>query len=330
MGKLSLLLTFIFTLIIFQGCSQKKYFEPEDTQDHYMDIYDLGATITDLNSNGATLDDNSFISTKGPSSITLEDGYRFLNESDNKILSTNDHSLLSIKTNDKTQKIQFDKNIVSAAIDKNLIALGFIDNSIGLYDLNEDKIVFREYFTQSSLNDVRITNPVFLNSLILFPTLDGKIVIINKASKTVYKTINLDPQSDINNVIFIKAMGNTLVAATPKKVFSFVNGRVKTISQDVRAVTAANGNVYVATLEGEIIKYDENLNKLKSKKFKFAKFHAIAFAKSLYTLESQGYLIRIDSTFNNVEILDFSFNEEEKVIAIDNKIYFEDNYITLQ
>jgi len=329
MNKLTFFLIFAIAFL-FQACSQKQYFEPEQTQSHYMDIYDLGSKIVDINSDGATLKDNTFVSKDGPSSKTLQEGFRFLNANENIILSTNDEGVILINDNGKIEKIKFDKNIISASIEKDLIAFGSIDNSISLYDRKTKKTLFKEYQKQSLLNDIKITNPIFLNSLILFPTLDGKVIIVDKAKKTLYKTINIDPSSEINNIIYLKAIGNTLVAATPKKVFSFVDGKVNTIEHNVKAVAVGDGNVFVATLEGEIIKYNEKLNRLKSKKFRFAKFYTMAYSKYLYALESQGYLIKLDNSLTNVEILDFSFDEEEKVITIDNKIYFDDSYIVLQ
>lgn len=329
--KKLILLASIFIAILFQGCSTRKYYEPQNTSDNNIAIYDLGSSIKAINSDGATLDNDKFISQEGLSNEFLEKGYTFLNKNKGIILSTNDASLLAIRRNENTQKIQFDKNIVSATIENNLIAISFIDNSIALYDINKKKIVFKEYLTQSILNDIRITNPIFLTSLILFPTLDGKIVIVDKNKKSIYKVINFDPQSTIHNIIYLNAIGDNLVAATPNKIFSFINGRVKTISLDIKNAVVSNQNIYVSTLDGRVIKYDKELHYIDSKKFKFAKFYAMAYGtNSLYVLESQGYLIKIDKDFKNVTVIDFSFDNKEKVLTIDNTLYFEDSYIILK
>jgi len=330
MKKSSLLLLISFVVVLFQGCSTKKYYEPEEVYDNNIAIYDLGSNITHINSDGATLNNRKFISKEGLSNEFLEEGYTFLNKNNGVLLSTNDQSILAITKNGTTEKIKFNQNIVSATIEDNLVAMSFIDNSISLFDLKEKKVVFKEYFTLSILNDIRITNPIFLTSLVLFPTLDGKIVIVDKNKKTIYKTINLDPDHDIHNIIYLSAIGDTLVAATPNKIFSFVNGKVKIVAQDVKNVVVNHKNIYVSTLDGRVLKYDEKLNLLATKKFKFAKFHAMVYTDNLYILESQGYLIQIDKDFQNVTVVDFSFDPDEKVTAIDDTIYFEDSYITLQ
>jgi len=315
--------------LLFHGCSSKQYYEPKNTEDNTIKIEDIGSSIIDINSVGATLKNNTIISKNGISKLTLDEGFKFINDNKGTILSADLNATLAITKNKNTQKITFEKNVISATIEDNLIAFSFSDNTINLYNLDTKSIVFKEYLKISSLNDIKITNPIFLNTVILYPTLDGKIVIVDKAKKSILKTINLDPRSDVNNIIFVHTINDSLIAATSKKLFSFVDGKVNIIDLDIKSVAVGNNNVYVATLDGQIIKYNENLQKLKSKKFKFAKFHTIGFGKYLYALESQGYLIQLDEQFKDIKIYDFSFDEEEKVITIDNKLYFEDSYIIL-
>jgi len=320
------------SIILFQGCSSKQYFEPENTSSIDIDVYDIDSKIVDFHTTGATLDDHGFISVDGVSSLTLDEGFRFLNQNKSITLSTNDDAILQVRYNDtKKEKIQFSKNIVSASIEQGLIAFILIDNSIGLYDMETKKIVLKEYLTPSILNDTRIASSLLLNSLFLFPSLDVKVVIVDTTNRAIYKTINLDPEGDINNIIYINALGNTLIAATNNKVFTFANGNVKTVSEDVRDITANDKNIFVATLDGRIIKYDQNLKELASQKFKFAKFYALAYGKNdLYALESQGYLIKLDSDLNKYNVYDFSFDDEDKVFSLKNKIYFEDSFIILK
>jgi hypothetical protein len=326
-----LILSLTIFVVFFQGCSSKKYFEPEDTSSISIDVYDIESTIVDFHASGATLENNSFISKKGVSTLTLEEGYKFLSQNDQIVLSTNDNGVLMVDYGDsKIKKIEFEKNVISAAIDGNLIAYLLIDNSIGLYDLDQDRFVLKEYLTVSVLNDTRIATPIFLNSLILYPTLDGKVIIVDKAQKAIYKTINLDPQGDVNNIIYLEALGNTLIAATNNKLFTFLDGRVKTVTHEIRDIAVSNENIFVATLDGTIIKYDQSLTELASVKFKFAKIFALSFGTELYALESQDYLIKMDKDLSNYTVYDFSFDEDEKVFSLDNKIYFENSYLIFE
>jgi len=316
-------------LIIFTGCSSKQYYEPEDTLSFQEKTFEIESPIIDLNSDGATLEDNAFLTKKGTITNTKED-YRFLNFIDDTTLSSDLSANIHIKSESLDEVIKFNKNIVSASKKKNLLALGSVDNSIILYDIDTKQIVFKEYLKPSLINNVKIANPIFLQRVVLFPTLDGKIVIVDLLKNQIIKTINIDPKSDVNNIIFMKENADTLIAATSKKLFSFLNNRVHLKDVDVQSIIVKDNYIYVATLDGNIIKYDSSLNQLASHKFKFAKINALSFGTSLYALESQGFLINISEDFKDVKIFDFSFDEEEKVIAIDDKIYFEDEYIIIK
>ena len=316
-------------LLLFAGCSSKQYYEPKDTVSLEQKTKNLASPIINLNNDGASLEDNSFISKKGIFK-GLQEGYRFLNYSEDTLIATDNNGSLSIKDPLTENSFQFDKNIISASKKDALLAFGSIDNSITLYDMQTQKTLFKEYLKHSSLNNVKIANPIFLDNIVLFPTLDGKVVIVDLNKKVIVKTINIDPKSDINNIIFLKEVNNTLIAATSNKLFTFVNGKVKLQDLDVQSIIVKKNNIYVATLDGQVIKYDFSLQKIASKKFKFAKINALAFGSSLYALESQGFLIRISEDFNDSKVFDFSFDNEEKVIGIDNKIYFNDEYTILK
>ena len=331
MKRTYILQFFVFILLfIFQGCSSKQYYEPENTKYINISISEIGSNIIDYNSDGATLENGKFISKDGISTLVLDKNYKFINNNNGIIISSDNTGSISINNNNKIEKIKFDKTVVSASIKNNLLAFGSVDNSISIYDIKNKKIIFTEYLKYSVINDIKIANPIFLNTVILYPTLDGKIVIVDIKKRKVVKSINLDPKSKINNIIFLQTIGDSLVAASSNKVFSFVDGQAKILDFDIRNILIKDRYIYVATLDGNLIKFDEKLNELKRKKFKFAKFHTIGYGKYLYALESQGYLVRLDDDFNEVNIYDFSFDENEKVISIKDKLYFEDEYIILK
>ena len=316
-------------ILLFAGCSSKQYYEPEDTQSFQQKSLNLEASIINLNNDGASLKDNSFISKKGILK-GLKEGYRFLNYVDDTLVATDNNGSLYLKNTLTENTFQFDKNIISASTKNTLVAFGSIDNSITLYDTQTKETLFKEYLKQSALNNVKIANPLFLDNIVLFPTLDGKVVIVDLNKKVIAKTINIDPKSDINNIIFLQEIDNSLIAASSKKLFTFVDGKANIKDLDILQIIIKDEFIYVATLDGQVIKYNISLQQIASQKFKFAKINALAYGKYLYALESQDYLIEISDDFKNVKIYDFSFDEEEKIFAIENKLYFEDEYIELK
>lgn len=320
-------LTLIVSMLIFTGCSSKKFFEPEDTAGGYdTNRASLEEKITSFNKTGATLDNGQIITKRGVSKFKLPEGFEFINMSGDTVISTNYQDTILL---DK-EELKFDTGVVAASLNNGLLALVFLDNSIAIYDMKTKKNILKEYYSKSLQNDTRIANPYFMSSLILFPTLDGKVVVVSKDSKKVIRNVVVDADGQFNNIIFLDVVDDTLIAASNNKVVSVGAGTLSVKEYQIRNIISKDKNIYISTVDGQIIKTDISLNILNRKKYQYAKFYALAYGTSLYALESQGFLINIDDDFKTDKIYDFSFNNEEKVIAIDDTIYYENDYIIVK
>ncbi len=324
MKHLLLLASVVF---ILAGCAGKEYYEPEDTVGDYENTKaSLNADIVSMNKDGATLDSGEIITKRGLSKFKLPEGYSFLNISDNKVIASNYKDKVLV---DK-REIEVEGVVVAATVKDDRLAMLFSDNSIQLYDLSLDKTLLREYFTHSFVNDTRIANPHFMSNIILFPTLDGRIVIVSTANNQVIKNIVVDADGQFNNIIFLDVIEDTLVAATANKVISVGEGVLNLKDYNVRDIISHGSNIYIATIDGQIIKTDISLNIMDRRKYTYAKIYALAYGSSLYALESQGYLINISNDFKSDTIYDFDFDNEQKVIALEDTIYYNDEYMVLK
>ncbi len=320
------LLLFVSLVFILAGCATKEHFEPEDTIGSYDNTKaNLSAEITSMNKDGATLDNGEIITKRGLSKFKIPEGYNFLNISDDKVISSNYKDKVLV---DK-QEIEVSGVVVAASLKDNKLALLYSDNSIELRDLAEDKTLLKEYFNHSFVNDTRIANPYFMSNIVLFPTLDGRIIVVSSTNKIV-KNIVVDPDGQFNNITFLDVINDTLVAATANKVISVGDGVLNLKNYNVRDIITHDDYIYIATIDGQIIKTDISLNIIQRKKYKYAKIYALAYGTSLYALESQGYLINISDDFKSDTIYDFGFDNERKVIALGDTIYYDDEYIILK
>lgn len=320
------LLLLAITLVFITGCSQRQYFEPEDTQDFHKSSKAISDEIIAFNRDGATLDNGSIITKEGVLEASLPEGYELINYSNGKVISTNNKD--SILVDDK--EINIGSVVVAATLKDGLLALVHSDNAISLYDLKDNKTVFKEYLEKSYANDVRIANPHFMSNIVLFPTLNGKVTVVSLQNYKVVRNITVDADGRFNNIIFLKVVNDTLVTATANKIISVGDGVLNIKDYEIRDVISHNNDIYIATIDGQIIKTDISLNVMNRNKYQFAKIYALAYGDSLYALESQGYLINIADDFKTDTIYDFSFDEEDKVIAIDDTIYFGSEYIKLK
>ena len=316
-------------LFLFTACSSKKYFEPEDVSSNIvLSKESMSSSITSMNKIGATLDNKKFITKNGISNYELPEGFDFLNlTEDGRIIATNYVDKILIGNQEKILK----DVVIAASLKNEKLALVYSNNTIELIDVNTSKTLFKEYLPLSLANDTRITNPYFMGNLILFPTLNGKVIIISSTNNESVKNISVDPDSEFNNIISLNVIesSQTLIVATPNKIVSISPKEVLSKDYEVRDIIVNKEDIYVATIDGQLIKLSASLNEVKSKKYKYAKFHALAFTDSLYAVESQGFLVNINSDFSKDSVYDFSFDNEERMIAIGNRIYFDSKYITL-
>lgn len=323
------ILVSLVSVFLFTACSGKKYFEPEDTSSNIeLNEKSLHSSIKSINKIGATLEDNKFITKNGISQNELPEGFEFLNLTDDgRVIATNFIDKVLIGNQEK----KVDEVVVAASLRDEKLALIYSDNSMELIDINTNKTLFKEYLPISLANDTRIANPLFMGNLILFPSLNGRVIIVSSVNNEAVRNISVDPDSQFNNIIYLGVIesSQTLIVASPNRVVSISPRDVISKEYDLRDIIVNEDNVYIATIDGQIIKLNPTLEKQASKKYKYAKIHALAFTDSLYAVESQGFLINIDKNFDKDIIYDFSFDNEERMIAIGNKIYFGSDYITL-
>jgi len=323
------LLISLATLLVFTGCSTKKYFEPEDVDnDLQVEVKSLPSSIKTMNRDGATLESNEVVSKFGLSKFQLPENFVFVNLTDDgRVIATNNKDKILVGQ----KEIEVKNVVVAASLKKDKLALIYSDNSIEIKNFNTNKTLFKEYYTVSLANDTRVTNPYFMGNLILFPTLDGKVVIVSQRSNQAVKNISVDPKGQFNNIVFLDVdkPTQTLITATANKIVSISPKQILSKEYEIRDIVLKDEFIYLATIDGQIIKLNLSLKELAKKKYKYSKIHALALTDALYAFESQGYVIKINKEFTKDEVLEFDFDNEERMIVIEDKLYFEDNYIKL-
>ena len=246
------LLISLTALFLFTGCSNKKYFEPEDVNDELkVEKKDLSDTIKSMNRIGATLEDGTVITQYGVSKFKLPENFDFINlTNEGDVIATNNKDSVLIGKNEILVK----NVVVAAALKDEKLALVYSDNSIELVDINTKKTLYKEYLQSSLANDSRITNPYFMGNLILFPTLNGKVIIVSSLNNESVKNIAVDPKGQFNNVIFLDVLkdSQTLITATPNKIVSISTKEILAKEYEIRDVIINGEFVYVATIDGEM------------------------------------------------------------------------------
>ena len=213
----------------------------------------------------------------------------------NNDLAKNGDKLLLI--NEK-KVIKLPYLIATATKFNNLIAIVFENNSIGIYDLDKNKLVFYKEYAPVLAAKYLKANPVLYDNLIFFPLLNSKVAIYDLESSKFLRDIDLADDNIINNIIFIKIVNNTLFIATPNKLILFNPNFLVEKKLDIKHIIEYKNNLYLFLVDGEIIKYNSKLKKIKEIKLPFADFYAPSVCNgNIYTI-ANNYLIKITPDLN--------------------------------
>ncbi len=328
-----LLLTLASVAFVFSGCSSKQYFEPEQTYSASSASSSYGSSIVDISRDGATLENGHYIGKQGVSSIVLGEGYRFLSESSTYVLAGNTEGVLKVikkSTGEPIRAVSLHVPIVSATIQSGIIAYVLNDNTFGIYQVADNRKVIENRSEITYAIDTRAASPMFIDSLAVMPMLDGRLIIFNVAGDSDNaKVIYISSEKIFNNVVYLSRMGNTMVAATPKRLITLGGDGQEEYRANISEVAISNSTIYLFTKEGEVIKLDSTLNPSAQKKFKYAHFSAATvFGGRVFALDQQGSLIVLSKDLKKHKIYDLGEVETPAFIA-GTKLYKDGKIIEL-
>ena len=326
------LLTFTVAALLFSGCSSKKYFEPEQTFSASNASTSYGGSISDLSREGSTLKSGQYISKTGISSINLGEGYRFLNENDTYILATNTKGILKVidkKTKEAVREVSLKVPVVSATINDGVIAYILNNNTFGIYEMKDNRKLVESRSEATVAIDTRAASPMFIDGLVVMPMLDGKLIIVNINDSENAKVVYLSTEKAFNNIIYLSREGNTMIAATPKRLLTLGSSGQNEYKANISEVAFDKGMIYLFTKEGEILALNSDLEKVGEAKYKFAHYSVgTALNGKVYGLDQGGSLIVMNSALTKQKIYDVGEVGEPAFIT-GTKLYKDGDMIEL-
>jgi hypothetical protein len=322
-------LVLITVAVLFTGCDSKKYFEPESIDGSIYPTGSLPASIKHVKRDGATLEDGYVAVGDGVYGLGLKDGYEYVSNSKEYIFVSNTQGDFVIyNKSDKSvyKSIKMHTRVLSATIDDNIIAMSLMDNSHVMYNLNESRQIFYQKEDTVNAVDTRIANPYFFKDLVIIPTLNGKMLVVDRYKQKLLKNINIDTSKEFANVIFFRILDETLVAATQNKVISMSSVDINEKEMGIKDVLFFQNQIYTLGKDGTVTILGTDLEPIKSKKFPFAVFVGTINGESIYVLEKKGYVIALDRHLIKSNVYNFGAIEDSKIVTAGDKIYFGDKY----
>ena len=324
---------FLFSLfsfaLFFAGCSTKEVFEPKQTAGEWEAVKSIDAEVVDKTADVAQLENAKVLAGNEELNVSIAPEFRVVGKSGEYVLSTDidGHLRLHNIKSGKTTQLDLKKTIAAASTDGDDVAVVFANGKMALYDLASKELLLKLEGATSIALDARIVNPYFMNDLVLFLTLDGKIVIVNKNLKKRLRTIIVSAAEYFNNVIYFDILENRLIVATGTKILSFGKSQ-KRVELEVRNVDHDGKNLYVATKQGDIVKLSPDLDIKSKAHFPFAHFLALrVYEGSIYALEKEGYFIKLSKDLLTYSVYDVDIPEESYVYAGKDRFFVGDEAV---
>ncbi len=326
---------FIFILVVFlaAGCGTKREtFEPKKIVAEIEYDGELPSAIVDVARDGATLENGQIITKDGLSSVVLPRGYMFVNGSKDRFIATSRCGELVVVDQDSkiVFKHKFDSMVASASIKGNLLAIVLGNNKLVLLDIDNSKILFEKDGDSIYAVDSKVASPYFFTTLLVYPTLDGKLIIVDLKTNKVLRDVVVKSEKFFSNVIFLDVIDNRLVAATKKRVVSITPKSMAFLDEDIKDVIILKDRVLIFTKDGKILLTNADLKVLKTKKYKFASFVGTIHGKFIYVVEKAGYLIATDIDLISSNVYELPNEIEDKVFTTNDKLYYEKYFFKLE
>ncbi len=331
MGLLKIFTT-LALLFFVSGCSGKKYFEPENTVSASSAISSTGKEAASIMRDGITFTDGTFLTRSGPGKFKLPEGFHYVTQSGKYLLAADDKGNIRIYDRNSGKLLKQNKlkmPLISAGIHGDRIYYIQQDNIFGIYSISQNKSLISAKVGRAYAIDTRIANPITVGNLVVVPTLDGKLLIINPANPKKAGGIAIGKSFNLNNIIFLSKIGNRIIAATPSKVISASQTGMKKYSTSVSDVTISGGNIYILTGSGEVLKLSSSLKLLAKRKFNYAQFAAIAVVNGrVYALDRSGALIVLDPSLKKYKIYDIG-SVDDYAFVDGSRLYKDDIVVNL-
>jgi hypothetical protein len=318
--------------LLFLGCSSKEVYEPKVVKDDWAFYGSSDEKIIDVSSDVAMLESRKVLLKDRVIETTIEKSFRLLGSSDGWVISSNIDGQLTIDfIEDESMKKSFNlkKTIAGASIKDDVLAVLFADNEMALYSISNATLLVKIQGNVPVVVDSRIVNPHFMNDLVLFLTLDGKIVIVNAKEKKKLRTVIISSEENFNNVIDFNIVDSKLIAATGHKILSMSNKEIR-VAYEIRNIAYDNNDIFITTKQGEVISLTPDLQVNAKIKFPFAHFLGlIVFNDKIYALEKEGYIIEISKDLLEYGVYEVDI-EDGYIFVADKMFYIDDEYISFE
>lgn len=318
-------------LLLLSGCSSKEYYEPKNVVGDWSDE-ESSVELIATGSQGAVSEEGTIVDADGVADFKIPTAQRYLGKSDGWIITAKIDGNVTLRSPERNATIlmPLEKTVASAAVKGDYLAVLFANDDMGIYRLSTKASYFKTTGTPPVAVDIRITQPYFLGNLVVFPTLDGRFVVVDYEKKEVLRSTVVSSEPYFDNIFYFNVIGNAMVAATQHRLYC-LSGQERREKFDLRNVVFDDDGIWVATKEGDVIHLTQSLQRIAKQAFPFAHFLGMIVGKEkIYLLEKEGYLIVMDKAMTQTKVYSVSLGDDDIVFTAKNAFYAGDQVITIE
>jgi outer membrane protein assembly factor BamB len=307
-------------------------YKPENVKGEWRSAGHLSSPIVYMTQSAAVLENGNLLVKNGEKKQKIPQGFSLLNVSDGWIITRNTLNDLELIPQDRTGEhvvLELKRTVAACSIQGDVIAILFANNEMALYSLSTKKMTFKETSNAPVAVDARIVNPYFLKDLVVFSTLDGKVVIVNENTKKLLRSIIVGSEDYFNNITYLSMVENNLIASTGSSVLALSQKEARE-KYDVRDIVSNSDGIWLTTKQGEVVALSSSLQYKGKKKFPFAHFVGLSVKSDhVYAVEQGGYMIALSKDLLSADVYDIDM-KHEAIFVGDDRFYFSDRYIDIK
>jgi len=318
--------------LLFSACSSKEVYKPVHVEDDWEHSGSSDVTIKNISPDAALVEDRKVLVSGKALDIVIPESDKLLGYSDGWVISANIDGNLTLQysaDSKMVEKFNLKRTIATASVKNDILAVLFTNNEMALYSIASKSLLLKEQGDAPIVVNSKIVKPYFKDDLVLFSTLDGKVVVINSKIKKKLRTIIVSSEDFFNNIIYFNLVDNKIIAATGHKILSLAQKEIR-VSYDIKNVISDDKNIFLSTKQGDVISLTPDLQQKAKLKFPFAHFLGmIVNDDKLYILEKEGYIIEISKDLLKYKVYDVDV--DDGYVFISNKIFYvDDEYISVK
>jgi hypothetical protein len=130
------------SIVMFQGCSSKEVYKPEDVKGEWRSAGHLSAPIAYMTQSAAVLENGNLLLKSGEKKQKIPQGSILLNVSDEWIITRNSHNdlvLIPLSGTGESIVLELKRTVAACSVQGDVIAILFANNEMALYSLSTKK-----------------------------------------------------------------------------------------------------------------------------------------------------------------------------------------------